>query len=260
MAFGASAVTTPPPPSNPKMSAQMLIQLKAENEALKARVAEREAAKEIAALMAENAALKAQLGEDDEVTIVEDAPAPPKKEKKEKKPAGEKRPPSAWCNFSARVVKIIRASGWTGPQTLIWTVAAQVKNEKGYDCTDADIMSAWEQREPPALDTEVAPKKVKKPQSEETKAAAALKRAATKAAKAAAAPEPEAAPKKAVKKPKAKVDLALDLVGEEDSQYYTNQRGDCVSTHGEWLGHWTGTTIDTSAPEPADFDTLQLRQ
>ena len=234
----------------------MLIQLKAENEALKARVAEREAAKEIAALMAENAALKAQLGEDDEVTIVEDAPAPPKK---------EKRPPSAWCHFSARVVKVVRASGWTGPQTLIWTVAAQVKAEKGYDCTDADIMAAWDGREPPALlMPEPKPKKVKKPQSEETKAAAALKRAATKAAKAAAAaavvaPEPAPAPKKAMPKPK-KVDLALYLVGEEDQQYYTNQRGDCVSTDGEWLGRLNGDTIDTTVPEPADFDTLQLRE
>jgi hypothetical protein len=235
------------------MSAQMLIQLKAENEALKARVAEQAAAKEIAALMAENAALKAQLGEDDDVTVVEEPapqPAPAKK---------EKRPPHAWALFSARVVKVVRASGWTGKQTLIWTVAAQIKAEKGYDCTDADIMAAWDGREPPPLDTEVAPKKVKKPQSEETKAAAAVKRAATKAAKAAAA-APPAAPKKAVKKPKVTVDLALDLVCVDGLQHYTNERGDCVSTDGEWLGHWTGATIDTSAPEPADFDTLQLRE
>jgi predicted metal-dependent phosphoesterase TrpH len=138
------------------MSAQMLIQLKAENEALKARVAEQAAAKEIAALIAENAQLKALLSEDDDVAVVEEPK--PKKVKKEKKVKStepkEKKAPSAWCDFSARVVKIVRASGWTGKQTLIWTVASSLKKEKGYDCTDDDIMAAWAEREPPPLTIE----------------------------------------------------------------------------------------------------------
>jgi hypothetical protein len=57
-----------------------------------------------------------------------------------------------------------------------------------------------------------------------------------------------------------KVDLALDLVCVDGLQHYTNERRDCVSTDGEWLGRWNGTAIDTSVPEPEDFDTLCLRE
>ena len=134
-------------------------------------------------------------------------------------------------------------------------------------------------------------KKVKKPQSEETKKAAAAKRAATKAKKAAeAAPAeddmgeveeaadaeeappapvapvaaPKPAPKKAafVPKPKKAVDLALDAWEfEGNSDYLKNERGDVLnSTTGEWVGHWDGAKLDTSAAEPADFETLTVRE
>jgi hypothetical protein len=127
---------------------------------------------------------------------------------------------------------------------------------------------------------EVKEKKPRKPQSEETKAAAALKRAATKAAKAAKpeAPEaseaeaeaeaveappaaPPAAPKAKAKitpKPK-KVDLALDPWSHDGEEYYKNERGDVLSADGEWVGRWTGSAIDTTVPEPEDFDKLESR-
>ena len=121
---------------------------------------------------------------------------------------------------------------------------------------------------------EVKETKPRKPQSEETKAAAALKRAATKAAKAAVASEAEAteaveaSPPVAAAQPKAKakitpkpkkVDLALDPWSHEGEEYYKNERGDVLSTDGEWVGRWNGATIDTSAPEPEDFDRLESR-
>lgn len=128
-------------------------------------------------------------------------------------------------------------------------------------------------------------KKTRKPQSAETKAAAAAKRAATNAAKkaAAAAPKAEAeeaeAPKAAVggggaeaapapaPKPKTKitakgkktVDLFLDPFEHDGKEYLKNSRGDVTSAEGEWVGHWTGSSIDESAPEPADFDQLTTR-
>ena len=142
-------------------------------------------------------------------------------------------------------------------------------------------------------------KKARKPQSEETKAAAAAKRAATKAKKAAekasapaeeldeeteeaeapaaavggggsiaaaapapAAPAPAAAPKAKAKitaKPKKVVDLFLDPFEHEGEQYYKNGRGDVTNLDGEWLGRWTGSEIDTTVPEPADFGDITTR-
>lgn len=138
-------------------------------------------------------------------------------------------------------------------------------------------------------------KKTRKPQSEETKAAAAAKRAATKAKKAAEAKpeaeaeaeeveaeaEPEEKPKaktpaavggggaaaapapkpkaKITPKPKKVVDLLLDPFEHEGTEYLKNERGDVTSADGEWVGHWNGSTIDTEAPEPADFEQLATR-
>jgi len=142
-----------------------------------------------------------------------------------------------------------------------------------------------------------APKKARKPQSEETKAKRAATTAANKAKKAAeakstpaeqldeeaeaeaevpaaavggggsvaaAAPAapPAAAPKAKAKitaKPKKAVDLFLDPFEHDGKEYLKNSRGDVTSAEGEWVGHWTGSAIDTDAPEPADFDQLTTR-
>jgi hypothetical protein len=64
------------------------------------------------------------------------------------------------------------------------------------------------------------------------------------------------------KAPKKVVDLALDAWSHEgNSDYLKNERGDVLrGTTGEWVGHWDGTKLDTSASEPADFETLTVRE
>jgi hypothetical protein len=82
------------------------------------------------------------------------------------------------------------------------------------------------------------------------------------AAAPAAPPAPAAAPKAKAKitpKPKKVVDIFLDPFEHEGKEYLKNSRGDVTSTDGEWVGHWTGSAIDTEAPEPADFDQLTTR-
>ena len=141
-----------------------------------------------------------------------------------------------------------------------------------------------EKADPVADEAGAGEKKTRKPQSEETKAAAAAKRAATKAKKAAeaAAPQAEAfedvaetaeaaeaaevveAPKpkakaKIVAKPKKVVDLALDSWSHDGTEYLKNERNDVLSSDGEWVGRWNGASIDTTVPEPADFQTLAMR-
>lgn len=61
---------------------------------------------------------------------------------------------------------------------------------------------------------------------------------------------------KAVKK----LDLALDLWMHDGVQLFKNERGDVLSLEAEWVGHWNGVSIDTTVPEPADFDTLYARE
>jgi hypothetical protein len=243
-----------------------------------------------------------------------------------------KRAPSAYIVFSSkRVQPLVRAaeaeldkSAKSSVGTMnqfagkLW---AQTK-ESGKEWSDEEIMAEWDSFEAPAVSKQAAAgkgkkspapsvgegeggepeadaaavekvKKARKPQSEETKKAAAAKRAATKAKKAAEAaggaedlgeveeaadaeadiqpaapPAPVAAakpaPKKAafVPKPKKALDLALDAWEfEGNSDYLKNERGDVLNgTTGEWVGHWDGAKLDTSAPEPADFETLAVRE
>ena len=163
--------------------------------------------------------------------------------------------------------------GYTPPEVSKQTLEGKSKR------SGASSTGSGEAGEPVA--DEVKAPKPRKPQSEETKAAAALKRAATKAAKAAKAAKPEApeaaeaeaeavevSPPAAAPLPKAKakitpkpkkVDLALDPWSHDGEEYYKNERGDVLSTDGEWVGRWTGSAIDTSAPEPEDFDKLESR-
>lgn len=133
------------------------------------------------------------------------------------------------------------------------------------------------EKEAPVADEPKAEKKVRKPQSEETKAAAAAKRAATKAAKAVPAeeaefedvsPEPVAVaptptkPKKVVTPPAPvkKLDLSFYSWEFEGKSYITNDRGDVVDPHeGSWIGRFNGTIIDESIPEPSDIEGVEMR-
>jgi hypothetical protein len=169
---------------------------------------------------------------------------------------------------------------WTDEDIMAeWaTFEAPAVSKKELERQSKSSTGSAEASEPVADDAD-APKekKARKPQSEETKAAAAAKRAATLAAKKAAAPPaeeaeeaaPAPAPKPAEKpaeKPKAKiaakpkkVDLFLDPWTHDGKGYLKNERNDVVSEDGEWVGRWTGSAIDTSAPEPLDFETLTTR-
>jgi hypothetical protein len=269
---------------------------------------------ELAALRAENAEMKIMLKEI-LAQPPQSAPAATKKTKKTKaEPSGEpkeKKAPSAWIVFSSQQVqKLIRAAEEgmdKSEKSKVGTVnqfAGQLWSQR-HEWSDEEITAAWAEFTPPEVSKQEAAgkskrsgsstgsaaaaepvadapdageKKARKPQSEETKKAAAVKRAATKAAKAAAAPEAEEAEQPAdepapapvvAEKPKAKakitakpkkvVDLALDAWSHDGTEYLKNERNDVLTTDGEWVGVWDGKTINTAAPEPADFESLTTR-
>jgi hypothetical protein len=133
------------------------------------------------------------------------------------------------------------------------------------------------EKEAPVADEAEAPKKARKPQSEETKAAAAVKRAATKAAKAekpadefedvpVVAPAPVVTPTKAKKvvapaAPVKKMDLTWITWEFEGKNYLTNDRRDIVDPEeGTWVGRFNGTIIDESIPEPDDIEGIEMRE
>jgi hypothetical protein len=135
------------------------------------------------------------------------------------------------------------------------------------------------EKEAPVADEPKAEKKVRKPQSEETKAAAAAKRAATKAAKALPAEEAEfedvspapvavaplvtpTKPKKVVAPaaPVKKMDLSWITWQFEGKDYLTNDRRDVVDPEeGTWVGRYNGTIIDETIPEPDDIEGIEMR-
>jgi hypothetical protein len=261
-------------------------------------------------------------------TMAEQRTAPKSKSKSKKPKAEaeaesdaepkDKRPPSPWILFSVRVQKLLRPaeegkdkSERTSVGTMnqfSGTLWSQTK-ASGKEWTDEEISAAFADFTPPEVSKQTLEGKSKrsgstgsgeegepvadetkkrKPQSEETKAAAAAKRAATKAKKAAEAaeakpeaevkPEAEAKPEpvaeaepvatpapkakskaKITPKPKKVVDLFLDPFEHEGVEYLKNERGDMTSSDGEWVGRWTGSGIDTDAPAPADFEQLTTR-
>jgi hypothetical protein len=152
------------------------------------------------------------------------------------------------------------------------------------------------EREEPVADAEGAPvaKKSGRPKmTDEQKAAAKLKRDAKKAAgvvapkaeedgefsdvpedaAAAAAPPassapPAAQPKKVIMKSKAvappppkPLDLTFFPWTYDGKKYITNDRGDVIEPEeGQWVGRFNGKSIDTSVPEPADMDSVEMRE
>ena len=93
-----------------------------------------------------------------------------------------------------------------------------------------------------------------------------------------AKPTPVVAPKPAEAKPAAptpkpkklviagapvkakKVDLSFFAWEHKGQDYFTNDRGDVVSTEFEWVGRFDGTKIDSSAPEPEDLGSAVMRE
>lgn len=267
---------------------------------------------ELLAIRAENSEMKVLLKEMAAAPAAEHS-APSKKAKKSKaEPSGEpkeKRAPSAWILFSSKQVSPVVRAAEEGVEkkSSVGTInqfAGSLWSQKK-DWTEDEIKLAWadfvppteskqsiagkskrsgsstgsaEKADPVADEAGAGEKKTRKPQSEETKKAAAEKRAATKAKKAAEAaasqdeafeeveaeaevveaPKPKAKAKIAAK-PKKVVDLLLDAWSHDGTDYLKNERNDVVSMDGEWVGRWNGASIDTTVPEPSDFETLTSR-
>ena len=187
----------------------------------------------------------------------------------------EKRPPTAWNILVGQTVSEMRENGWaafTDMEGLLWPASrpeggkhvysdgryvgkeasraaggfklASLRNSQSKPEAAAAALARIAHREEAKVARRSAgaevPKKERKPMSEETKAAAALKRAATKAAK-------------------TSVDLALDVWSHAGTEYLKNARNDVLSRDGEWLGHWDGSAI-IEAPEPSDFENLSTRE
>jgi len=262
---------------------------------------------ELVALRAENSEIKVLLKELNAAPAPEHSAKPKKARKSKAEPSGEpkeKKEPNDWIKFTTRIremVNSIKDAPATKP-TVVNQFASSLWQTKKEGWEDSDILAEWECFEPPeeskqsiagknkkakggstgsAEDAEAEPeadaagageKKKRKPQSEETKAAAAIKRAARKAAKTATVGGSEEAEaqveKPAIKKitPKPKkvaetkvIDLALDEWEYEGEKYLKNERGDVLNIDGEWYGHWDGSKMDTDAAEPSDFETLAQR-
>jgi len=238
-----------------------------------------------------------------------------KKEKKVKDPLAPKKDPNAWVSFTQHVRKVLLAAGcelkgFEGQQycsVLKAKLPLLDANEKGKQepdysaVTDENIVSGFKSWTPPEQSkaavakaskppsAEISPvpaapaapavpsaeKKTRKPQSEETKAAAAIKRAATKAAKAAAGgetatvvPPKPTGPKPATAAAPKPVAAAPPAAAEEDEDvtafsptiikgkpYIRNCRGDVMTEEYEWVGRYNETTkmIDTKFPQPEDL-------
>jgi hypothetical protein len=235
-----------------------------------------------------------------------------KKEKKVKDPLAPKKDPNAWVSFTQHVRKVLLAAGcelkgFEGQQycsVLKAKLPLLEKNEKGKQepdysaVADEDIVSGFKSWTPPEQSkaavakaskppsAEVSPvpaapavpaapsaeKKPRQPQSAETKAAAAIKRAATKAAKAAggeavvppkptgpkpttaAAPKPvAAAPPAAAEEDEDVTSFAPTII--KGKPYIRNCRGDVMTEEYEWVGRYNETTkiIDTKFPQPEDL-------
>jgi hypothetical protein len=159
---------------------------------------------------------------------------------------------------------------WTPPE-VSKQAAAKAASAAASVASDSASVASADVADAPAAE------KPKRKWSEEAKAAAAAKRAANKE-NAAAAPAPAAdadasavapapvkkaiaiKPKKAAPAPEPakKVDLSFFAWTHDGTDYYTNDRGDVVTTDWEWVGRFNGSVIE-SVSEPSDLSEATLR-
>ena len=71
--------------------------------------------------------------------------------------------------------------------------------------------------------------------------------------------KPAEAPKPKAPKPKA-LDLSVYKTEIDGNPYYTNDRGDIITVDGVWFGRLVQGKIDTSVEEPADLETIEMRE
>jgi hypothetical protein len=155
-----------------------------------------------------------------------------------------KKAPHSWALFFQRVCAILKAAGYRGSLISIKPLWKQ-----SHDWADADIVPAW--------------LAFKAAAAVEAEAQAEAMVGGGGTAPAAAPAKPKKAPKKPLtpEQTAAKNRVAYLAVHEcqiEGMECYMNARGDVLSGDGEWLGRWTGATIDRSVPEPLDINELTL--
>jgi len=203
-----------------------------------------------------------------------------KKEKKEKDPNAPKKEPNDWIKFTTKVREALKSADIkAGVEVTQFCGMLKTKNADYASWTSDAILvehSSWTRpeisKQALAKSADASPasvtagvKKARKPQSEETKKAAAEKRAATKAAKSAASAPLPASP---APKAKAPVPAPAAEAEEEDNitdfapwtfkkaPYLKNKRGDVLSEEYDWIGRFDEKTgkIDRAFPKPADLE------
>ena len=203
-----------------------------------------------------------------------------KKAKKEKDPNAPKKEPNDWIKFTSKVREALKAANIKAGVEVTqfcgmlktknadyasWTPEAILTEHSGWTRPEVSKQALAKSPEPSPTDPPATAdaKKARKPQSEETKKAAAEKRAATKAAKAAAsAPLPASpAPKAPAPAPAAAAedeDSAMDFTPWtfKKAPYLKNKRGDVLSEEYDWFGRFDEKTgkIDPAFSKPADLE------
>ena len=171
------------------------------------------------------------------------------------------RAPHAWAAFYGRVCAILAAAGYSGGLRSV-----QPLWKHSHNWADEDILPAWlafrAEAEAEAAAARAASARLLASEGGAVPAASVGGAVPAKPVKRVMTPEEKAA-RKAAKAAKGierrLLDPLLDPFQHEGTEYLKNERGDVVSADGEWLGHWTGSAIDTTAPPPSDFDYLTTR-
>lgn len=205
-----------------------------------------------AALMSKAATLEAALQALTAVAVAEqpqpvaEQPQPQPEVVPEAEAPKVKKAPHSWALFFQRACAILKAAGYRGSLISIKPLWKQ-----SHDWADADIVPAW-----------LAFKAAAAVEAEAQAQAEAMVGGGG-AAPAAAPAKPKKAPKKPLTPEQTTAKnrvayLALHACQIEGMECYMNARGDVISGDGEWLGHWTGATIDRSVPEPLDINELTV--
>jgi hypothetical protein len=210
--------------------------------------------------------LKLAVGMDQIAEKLEQEPKQEVKPKKQKKdPDAPKREPNAWIRFTMRLSELLKANGISLAVVQQKSFASVLNKQKAggvelASLSDEFILTELKAWTPPPLKVrssasaeasssesasesgaEGKEKKARKPQSEETKAVAAIKRAATKAANAAGKEQPK---------------LSFEPWSYVGEDCWQNERGDSLNPEGEWMGRFLKGkfTMKSKSEMPGDLE------
>jgi len=226
------------------------------------------------------ATFKKMLAEQASVTSATPASESQPTKKRGRKPRDPSAPhvPSTnpWILFTKRVESIIRAKETaedTPKEKKMMTVrvkqfASDLKAKKGYEeWSDQDILTDLATWNPPEVSKQASKKDTEPKEVAAPPAPTPAPVAEPTPVPAAPAPttEQESKPKvkKTIKKPTPepkKVDLRFYSWTHDGEDYFTNERGDVVTTEFEWVGRFNGKKIDESVPEPADLENAEMKE